>query len=112
MDTEETRCAGFEKYDSGEIAASKGISEVYFRALFRQSCGIPFSKFLYQTRLECSKELILSGKLRIKEIAELCGFSCVGSFSNAFSAGFGISPRAYRKQQLQAESKKRDQFLE
>lgn len=95
---ENLRLNPFEKYDLAEIAASKGISEVYFRLLFRQFCGMPFSKFLFQNRLESSKNLILSEKLRIKEIAELCGFSGTGSFSNAFSANFGMSPRAYRKQ--------------
>jgi len=88
----------FEKYDTRQIAAEKGISEVYFRLLFRQFCGMSFFKFLSQTRLESSKNLILSGKYRIKEIAELCGYSGIGSFSNAFTANFGISPRAYRKQ--------------
>ena len=102
----------FGKYDSGEAAASKGISEVYFRMLFRQSCGMPFTKFLYQTRLECSKQLILSGKLMIKEIADLCGFSCSNSFSNAFSASFGISPGKFRKQQFQSEDQNRNQKLE
>ena len=99
---ENMRINPYEKYESRQIAAAKGISEVYFRLLFREFCGMSFSKFLFQTRLESSKNLILSGKYRIKEIAELCGYSGTGSFSNAFCANFGISPRTYRKQMRHA----------
>ena len=79
-----------------EIAQSLGISPSHLRARFRASCGVSIGRHLRRLRLEQACGLLRLGPQRVSEIAELCGFSSIYSFSRAFRASYGVSPLAYR----------------
>ena len=87
----------FCKYEVKELAASRNISPVYFRKLFRKLFGISIGKYVLQKQMEHSALLLLSGDYRVGELAEKCGFSSVAAFSRAFHNTFGCSPAAFRK---------------
>jgi AraC-like DNA-binding protein len=79
-----------------EIAQSLGISPSHLRARFRASCGVSIGRHLRRLRLEQACGLLRLGPQRVSEIAELCGFKSIFSFSRAFRASYGVSPLAYR----------------
>ncbi len=79
-----------------EIARALGISPSHLRARFRASCGVSIGRHLRRLRLEQACGHLRLGPQRVSEIAELCGFSSIYSFSRAFRAAYGVPPLAYR----------------
>ena len=79
-----------------EIARALGISPSHLRARFRASCGVSIGRHLRHLRLEQACGHLRLGPQRVSEIAELCGFSSIYSFSRAFRVAYGVSPLAYR----------------
>ena len=79
-----------------EIARSLGISASHLRARFRASCGVSLGRHLRRLRLEKACGLLRLSQRRVTEIAELCSFSSIYSFSRAFHTAYGVSPMAYR----------------
>jgi AraC-like DNA-binding protein len=79
-----------------EIARSLGISASHLRARFRASCGVSLGRHLRRLRLEKACGLLRLSQRRVTEIAELCGFASIYSFSRAFHTAYGVSPMAYR----------------
>ena len=79
-----------------EIARSLGISPSHLRARFRASCGVSLGRHLRRLRLEKACGLLRLSQRRVTEVAELCSFSSIYSFSRAFHSAYGVSPMAYR----------------
>ena len=79
-----------------EIAQSLGISASHLRARFRASCGVSLGRHLRRLRLEKACGLLRLSQRRVTEIAELCSFTSIYSFSRAFHTAYGVSPMAYR----------------
>ena len=79
-----------------DIAHALGISLSHLRARFRASCGVSIGRHLRHLRLEQACGHLRLGPHRVSEIAELCGFSSIFSFSRAFRVAYGVSPLAYR----------------
>lgn len=76
-----------------DIAAKCGISECYFRKLFREYSGESPVSFRQRHRIERAKQLLLSEeKFAVSEIAWELGFSDVYHFSKVFKKHCGISP--------------------
>jgi len=79
-----------------EIASALGISVSHLRSRFRASCGVSLGRHLRRLRLEKACGLLRLSQSRVSEIAELCGFASIYSFSRAFRVAYGASPLAYR----------------
>jgi len=80
-----------------EIAATLGISASHLRVRFRESCGVSLGKHLRRLRMEKARGLLRMSTRRVSEVADVCGFSSVYTFSRAFRALYGVSPLEYRK---------------
>jgi AraC-like DNA-binding protein len=80
-----------------DIARTLGISPSHLRARFRASCGLSIGRHLRRMRLERACGLLRLGQQRVSEVAELCGFTSIYSFSRAFRQAYGVSPMAYRR---------------
>jgi transcriptional regulator GlxA family with amidase domain len=78
------------------IARALGISASHLRARFRASCGVSLGRHLRRLRLEKACGLLRLSQRRVTEIAELCSFTSIYSFSRAFHTAYGVSPMAYR----------------
>ncbi len=79
-----------------DVATLVGLSASHFRYLFRARTGLPFHKYIISRRLERARELILTGRQPVSEIARSVGFANAAHFSRAFSSRFGHAPSALR----------------
>jgi AraC-like DNA-binding protein len=86
--------------DLEAVASESGFSRYHFARSFRAAFGESPGAYLTRRRVERAKDLIRSANLTITEICYLVGFSSLGSFSAKFSTLVGVSPSAYRRQQV------------
>ncbi|MBE6696741.1 MAG: helix-turn-helix transcriptional regulator [Ruminococcaceae bacterium] len=84
-----------EKITLNQTANELGITPSYLSTVFRESTGKCFSDRLLQIRMEKAKELILEGKLSVKQISESIGFDDESHFRKRFKHYFGASIREY-----------------
>lgn len=81
-----------------EIAQICGVSEGYFRKLFREYSGENPIEFRQKHRIEKAKQLLLLDTHSVGEIAEELNFSDIYHFSKTFKNITGLSPQNYIKQ--------------
>ena len=80
-----------------KLARGLGISPSHLRTRFRASCGVSLGRHLRRLRLEKACGLLRLTPNRVSEVAEVCGFNSIYSFSRTFRVAYGISPLAYRQ---------------
>lgn len=83
-------------FDYTELCAVTGMSYSYFKELFITKYGMPPVKYLTHLRLEYAKDLLVTGRYTVSEIAEQCGFENVYYFSSVFKKNIGVSPKKYK----------------
>ena len=81
------------KYISQEI----GISESYFRRLFKQYYSLTPNEYIFKIRINRSMDLLLQTNLDILEIAYEVGFKSLSNFYKYFKEQVGYTPKEYRK---------------
>lgn len=81
-----------------KIADHLKISETYLNKQFVKSNGITPKKFVQKVRMENAVKLFSEDSISMGEIAELCGFTGVYSFSRAFKRYTHKSPTEYKKE--------------
>lgn len=74
------------------VARECGLSEYHFFRLFKAAYGISPHQFLIRKRIEKAQELLIHPGLSISEIAHICGFSDIFTFSKSFKKHTGVSP--------------------
>lgn len=85
-----------EELSIGMLAERCGISEDYFRKLFKNVYGTSPRKYINELKLSHARELIRSGLYSVRESAEFSGFSDISYFSREFKKAFGSSPKNYK----------------
>jgi two-component system response regulator YesN len=73
------------------------MNKNYVSETFKQKTGIPFTEYLTMVKMERAKKLIVDGRLKIYEIAEILGFKDIEYFSKLFRKHIGSSPTEYKK---------------
>ncbi|SFE48348.1 two-component system, response regulator YesN [Paenibacillus catalpae] len=80
-----------------EMAAERfHFNPSYFSTLIKSRTGRSFSDHLTESRIREAKALLASGKLKIYEIAERCGYRDTKYFTRIFKRQVGLSPEAYK----------------
>lgn len=79
----------------GALADMCGISEDYFRKIFKSSYGISPVKYINSLKVSYAKELLSSGMYSVTEVAQMSGFADASYFSREFKTHTGICPSQY-----------------
>ena len=79
------------------VAKQFGFSRTAFSREFTQFAGQPFSEYLLAQRLEKTKRLLLTTRLPLSHIAEVCGFQTTNYFLQIFKKKVGQSPGQFRR---------------
>ena len=90
-----------ENYKDPSLCLSKisdtfNISESYFSHIFKEKCGINFSVYVENLRLEEAARLIKETRCSINELYLQVGYNNVTSFRRAFRKKYGLLPSEYR----------------
>lgn len=81
------------------LAESCGMSEVYFRKLFRSVYKDAPTSYILHARIRYAKELMLLRFLSLEEVALQSGFSSLPHFCKTFRKLTGLTPTAWLKEQ-------------
>ena len=79
------------------MAEACGMSETYFRRLFREVYGVPPRQYLIEARLRRARALLENTDAPVGDVGESAGFESPYHFSRAFRAREGVSPSEYRR---------------
>lgn len=86
------------------VSTEIAVSPNYLSALIKRSTGKTFVELLTCRRMEAAKELLVGTSMKIREIAEACGYNDQHYFSYCFKKYTGISPNVCRRQHEERES--------
>jgi AraC-like DNA-binding protein len=81
-----------EKVSVSKMAAMTGLSIGYFGTLFKQETGMTMNQYLVRTRLKIAEEMLNSGKYKVNEVADCCGYSDLVYFYKQFKQAYRVSP--------------------
>ncbi len=78
------------------LADRAGMSERNLARVFRHQTGATLSRFVEQTRLEHSRDLLENSDWSLDRIAERAGFGSIDAFRSAFRRRYQSTPGEYR----------------
>lgn len=78
------------------LAAMEHYNENYYREWFKRQTGLGPTAYIQKLRIEKAKELLVTTKYGITEIAIQVGYDHNSSFTRAFKQTEGINPKEYR----------------
>lgn len=79
------------------LAELSHLNKYYMVHAFTQHCGCSPIRYLCQTRIQASKELLAHTDYNITEVAHSSGFSSQSYFAQCFLKSCGMTASAYRK---------------
>ncbi|MFN6563198.1 MAG: helix-turn-helix transcriptional regulator [Nostoc sp. ChiSLP01] len=80
-----------------ELARQAGLNDRKLKLGFRQVFGTTVFGYLHQRRMEQARELLLEGRMNVKEVARAVGYGNQSCFAAAFRKRFGVNPKSYLK---------------
>src|SRR5690606_1421008 len=83
-----------------QLASACGLPPRELSERFRRSMGVTLRQFAAETRIRKARSLLTGERYLIKEVAYLCGFQDAAAFTAAFRRKTGLTPQAYRRQQI------------
>ncbi len=85
-----------ESYSISSLARTAGTNEQYLKKHFKLLFGNTVFGHTISCKMEKAKEMLLTGKYRITEIAEIVGYKHATHFTNAFKKFFGYLPQTLK----------------
>jgi YesN/AraC family two-component response regulator len=79
----------------GKLAALSGISEVYFRKIFKGIYKVPPAKYIQAIRIQKAKDFLIGDYNSIGEIAEAVGYGNIQQFCKIFKKVTGLTPTQF-----------------
>jgi len=92
--------------DIKKIAEKFYISEEYLCRIFKKHTGVTVVSYINSLKLKAAAKLLLDESKNVTEIAEECGFSESKYFGKIFKKNYGLSPLAYRKENIKKKGKR------
>ncbi|WP_028207571.1 helix-turn-helix transcriptional regulator [Paraburkholderia nodosa] len=81
----------------GELAALVDLSVPHFKALFRETLGMPVHQYVVRRRVERARALLIEGKLSLSQVALEAGFAHQSHMAHWMTRLLGVTPRAFAK---------------
>lgn len=78
------------------VAGFVHMSPAHFSTVFSQTVGKPFISYLTGLRMEKAKKLLVSGDMKLSDIAMEIGYNEPNYFSHVFRKTVGLTPKEYR----------------
>ena len=85
-----------ENITNKDVAHAIGYHPYYLSRLLKKETGKTLRHALIDHRLQVAREMLLSTKSPVSQIATECGFTSSSHFSEAFREAFGQTPKEYR----------------
>lgn len=79
-----------------DIAENINVHKVYLCRIFKEETGENVTQYILKTRIDKSKEIILSTNYKLYEISDKLGFNSPQQFSILFKKVTGITPNQFR----------------
>lgn len=79
-----------------DIAGAVNMSHYHFSRIFKKSYGYSPYEYLLLARINKAKHMLKTTDLPVKVIAQQVGYLSASTFSSAFTAKVGLSPKAFR----------------
>ncbi len=89
----------FERISISEITSHLRTSESTLRRHFQASFGMTIGGYIKARRLDEAALLLKRGDLGVEDVCLFVGYADVSSFSKAFKAKFGVSPKKIAENQ-------------
>ncbi len=80
-----------------QLAEMERYNVTYYNNWFKQQTGYSPSLYLRHIRIERAKELLSETELSVMEVAVMVGYSSNSTFTRAFHAITGMTPKVYRE---------------
>ena len=80
------------------LAARLNMHPSYLGSIFHQQTGYYFNDYLNEERLKYAAKLMENSNIRLKDIADMTGFSSQTYFNRQFKKRFNASPNTYRRE--------------
>jgi YesN/AraC family two-component response regulator len=74
------------------LAAHVNITPDYFGSLFKRETGMHVNQYITKIRVQNAEDLLRTGKYKISEVSDHCGFSDVVHFYRSFRSVRGFAP--------------------
>lgn len=82
------------------IGQVMGFNPVYLSRVFKQYEHISIRDYIEKQRIELGMRLIKNSRLKIYEVAEVCGYQNPAYFIKIFKEHYGITPQECRKNKM------------
>lgn len=79
------------------VSAAMYLTPNYLSRIFKRETGTNFIDYVMDRKLDLSKSMLLSGSMKIEDIAYTIGYSSSQYFIKRFKLKYGITPRQYMR---------------
>ncbi|MCY1251301.1 Exoenzyme S synthesis regulatory protein ExsA [compost metagenome] len=83
-------------YTLGDLTAIAGVSARQLQYAFNDNIGVSPLVYLRNARLDRARDLLLSCRMPVSEVALRSGFNHLGKFARYYRERFGETPSATR----------------
>lgn len=83
-------------FDYKKLCEISGLKHSQFNSLFKKNYGITPTELIRKMKINYAKELLVTSRYTIAEIADLCGFENQYYFSSVFKKVTGVAPSLYK----------------
>ena len=90
----------WDRLSLAQLARETGMSKSRLSHRFTQVMGLSLREYLLRVRLQRAQALLAAGHVSITEVAQAVGFGDLPRFDKVFRRHTGVTPSAYRSQNL------------
>ncbi len=83
--------------NNDNIARAAGVSEIYFRKLFKKQFGATPHAYMQQIRINKARAMLENGVAQIDDVCSSCGYNNIYYFFKVFKEKTGYTPTEYRE---------------